>query len=179
LRTPNISKAIEKQKISFRGPNTRRILKACRERSKKINMRVVSKTLGNRCCALTLKKAIVVPILKADKDPTSTASYRPISLTSIMGKTMERIINTRLNCLLETNNIIANEQVGIRIHRSTSEHKDAVDNKHVLTAVFVDFKSAYDSVWKENLLLKLIRSGIRSNLLHWLESFISHRAYKV
>jgi hypothetical protein len=31
----------------------------------------------------------------------------------------------------------------------------------------------------KNLLLKLIRSGIRSNLLQWLESFISHRAYKV
>ena len=96
---------------------------------------------------------------------------------------MERIINTRLNWLLETSNIIANEQAGFRSHRSTSEHivklshfiKDALDNKHILTAVFVDFKSAYYSVWKENLLLKLIRSGIRSNLLHWLE-FISYRA---
>ena len=28
------------------------------------------------------KKAIVVPILKADKDPMSTASYRTFSLTS-------------------------------------------------------------------------------------------------
>ena len=36
-----------------------------------------------------------------------------------------------------------------------------------------------DSVWKENLLLKLVRLGIRSNLLQWLESFISHRACKV
>jgi hypothetical protein len=132
------------------------------------------------------KKAIVVPILKADRDPTSTASYRPISLTSTMGKTMERIINARLNWLLETNNIIANEQAGFRTHGSTSEHivkisqfiKDALDNKRILTAVFVDFKSAYDSVWKENLLVILIRSGIRSNLLHWLESFISHRAYR-
>ena len=84
------------------------------------------------------------PILKADKDPTSTASYRPISLTSTMGKTMERIINTRLNWLLETNNIIANEQAGFRTHRSTSEHivklsqfvKDTLDNKRILTAVF-------------------------------------------
>ena len=99
---------------------------------------------------------------------------------------MERIINTRLNWLLETNNVIANEQAGFRIHRSTSEHiaklsqfiKDALDNKRILTAVFIDFKSAYDSVWKENLLLKLVRSGIRSNLLQWLESFISHRAPK-
>jgi len=104
-----------------------------------------------------------------------------------MGKTMGRIINARLNWLLGTNNIIANEQAGFRTHRSTSEHivklsqfiKDALDNKRILTAVFVNFKSAYGSVWKENLLFKLIRSGIRSNQLHWLKSFISHRAYKV
>jgi hypothetical protein len=101
---------------------------------------------------LLWKKAIVVPILKIDKDATSTAIYRPISLTSIMGKTMERIINTRLNWLLVTNNIIAKEQAGFRIHRSTSEHKDSLDNKHVLTAVFVDFKSAYDCLERKSFI---------------------------
>jgi len=136
---------------------------------------------------LLCKQAIVVPLLKTSKDRTSTASYRPISLTSTMGKYMERIINTRLNWLLKTNNVIPNEQAGFRIHRSTSEHiaqlsqfiKDALDNKRILTAVFIDFKSVYDSVWKENLLLKLVRCGIGSNLLQWLESFISHRACKI
>jgi len=129
-------------------------------------------------------KAVLVPVLKNGKDPKSTASYRLISLTSIMGKSTERIINTKLNWLLETNNIIANGQAGFRIHRSTSEHiakfshfiKHAPDNKRILTAVIIDFKSAYDSVWNETLQLKLVRSGIRSNLLQRLESFISHTA---
>jgi hypothetical protein len=66
------------------------------------------------------KKAIVVPALKTGKDPKSTAIYRPISVNSLMAKSMERIINTRLNWLLETFNIIANEQAGFRIQRSTS-----------------------------------------------------------
>ena len=57
--------------------------------------------------------------------------------------------------------------------------KDALDDKRILTAVFIDFKSVYDSDWKEKLLLKPARSGIRSNLLQWFESFISHRACKV
>ena len=100
---------------------------------------------------------------------------------------MERIIKTKLKWLLETNNAVANEQAGFSIHRSTSELiaklsqfiKDALDNKRILTAVFIDIKSAYYSAWKENLLLKLDESGIRSNLLQWLESFISHRANKV
>jgi hypothetical protein len=124
-------------------------------------------------CPHSGKKAIVVPVMKTGKEPKSTTSYRPISLTSTMGKSMERIINTRLNWLLETNNIIANEQAGFRIHKSTSEHgvkfskfiKDALDNKRILTAVLNDFKFAYDCVCKENILLKLVRSGIRSNLI--------------
>jgi hypothetical protein len=119
------------------------------------------------------KKAIVVPILKTGNDPKSTASYRPISMTSTMGKCKEIVINSRLSWLLESNNILGNEKARFRIHRSTSEHiakfsqfiKDALDNKRILTAVFIDFKSAYDSVWKENLLLKLARAGNRSNLL--------------
>jgi len=70
---------------------------------------------------------------------------------------------------------------------STNEHiakfsqfiKDALDNKRILTAVFIDFISAYDSGWKETLLFKIVRSGIKSNLLQRLESFIFHRARKV
>ena len=113
------------------------------------------------------KKAIVVPVLKTGKDPKSTASYRPISLTSTMGKSMERIINTRLNWLLETNNIITNEQGGFRIHRSTTEHiaefsqfiKDALDNKRILTAVFIDFNSAYDFCLERKSSIKTSKIG--------------------
>jgi hypothetical protein len=45
-------------------------------------------------------------------------------------------------------------------------------------AVSVDCKLAYESVWKENILLKILRFGIRSNLLQWLQSFISHTVCK-
>ena len=69
------------------------------------------------------KKAIVVPVVKSGKDPKSIDRYRPICLTSTMGKFMERIINNRLNWLLKTINI-SNKQAGFRIHRSTSEHVD-------------------------------------------------------
>jgi hypothetical protein len=43
------------------------------------------------------KEAIIIPILKPDKQPNDLVSYRPISLTSCLSKIMERIHNTRLN----------------------------------------------------------------------------------
>uniref|UniRef100_A0A0K8RDZ0 Putative outcast ele5 orf2-h 1e-60-j 4 n=1 Tax=Ixodes ricinus TaxID=34613 RepID=A0A0K8RDZ0_IXORI len=42
------------------------------------------------------KCAHVIPLLKHGKDPSIPSSYRPIALTSCLGKTYERLINRRL-----------------------------------------------------------------------------------
>ncbi|GIY82787.1 uncharacterized protein CEXT_276911 [Caerostris extrusa] len=100
------------------------------------------------------RTSIIIPIHKKGKDPNMFQNYRPISLTSIAGKAMEKIVVRRLNYYLETNRFIAKKQAGFRSSRSTNQHvallnqcvKDALDNNHVLTAVFIDLKSAYDNV---------------------------------
>ena len=47
------------------------------------------------------REAIMIPILKRGKDKSKAESSRPISLTSCVGKLMERLINTRLMWQLE------------------------------------------------------------------------------
>ena len=47
------------------------------------------------------KNAVIAPILKPNKPPTETGSYRPIALTSCLGKVMERMINNRLKWHIE------------------------------------------------------------------------------
>ena len=42
------------------------------------------------------KEATVIPIPKPGKDAKNPSNYRPISLTSCLCKTMERMINKRL-----------------------------------------------------------------------------------
>ena len=56
-------------------------------------------------------KAIVVPIFKkgSRSDP---ANYRPISLTSLLCKTLEHIINSHVMGHLELNNILSTNQFG-------------------------------------------------------------------
>ena len=51
----------------------------------------------------------MIPILKKEKDLKQASSYRPISLTSCVVKTMERIVNERLRWHLETTNLLASE----------------------------------------------------------------------
>ena len=50
------------------------------------------------------RSAHVIPLLKPGKDPSLATSYRPIALTSCLGKTYERLINRRLMFLLEEKN---------------------------------------------------------------------------
>nr|CDS28071.1 reverse transcriptase [Hymenolepis microstoma] len=123
---------------------------------------------------------------KKGQDSSNFDNYRPISLTGMLTKLTEGIVNVRLTWFLETNNILGNEQAGFRPQRSTnhqvatlSQHiKDALDARHTLTAVFIDSKSAYDLVWKENLILKLAKNSIRHNMLNWLKAFIGQRICK-
>nr|CDS29882.1 pol protein [Hymenolepis microstoma]CUU98439.1 pol protein [Hymenolepis microstoma] len=98
------------------------------------------------------KVDIIIPILKKGKDSNNFDNYRPISLTSMLAKLMEGMVDTRLAWFLETNNSLGNDQSNFRPQKSTnqqmatlSQHtKDALDARNTLTAVSIDFKSAYD-----------------------------------
>ena len=61
----------------------------------------------------------VVPVFKRD-DRHVSSNYRPISLTSIVVKTMERIIHSNLTSVLESHDLISVHQFGFRKHHSTT-----------------------------------------------------------
>lgn len=66
------------------------------------------------------KKSSVVPIFKKGKqcDPLN---YRPVSLTSVCCKILERIIAVALYEYLETNSILNDDQFGFRPGRSVED----------------------------------------------------------
>ena len=109
------------------------------------------------------RTADIRTILKKGKDAKQTSSYRPISLTSCMGKIMEKIICQRLTFFLESNHLLNNNQCGFRNQRCTEDqlitlsqtisdgfHKKPTE-RTLLT--LLDFSKAYDKVWKDGLLL--------------------------
>ncbi|GFX59244.1 probable RNA-directed DNA polymerase from transposon BS [Trichonephila clavipes] len=129
------------------------------------------------------KKAILVPIPKKNKPLDDLNSYRPISLTSILSKVMERMITSRHDWYLETNNLLASSQAGFRKCQSTNQQvvflgqsiKDALDQRHSALALFVDFEAAFDKVWRLNCIQKLQTLGVCNNMLMWIRNFISQR----
>ena len=133
------------------------------------------------------KEAIMIPVPKKGKDRSKASSYRPISLTSCVVKTMERIVNARLMHYLETNKILSEEQAGFRQFRSTEDQatylsqeiEDAFQDEKVLMAMWIDLQKAFDKVWTDGLLLKVQRCGIGGKMYKWITSFLHNRKARV
>jgi len=129
----------------------------------------------------------MIPVLKKGKNKGKAASYRPISLTSCVCKTMERIVNQRLQWYLEVEDVITPEQAGFRRYRSTEDQtthltqviEDAFQAKKATLAVFIDLQRAFDKVWKDGLLVKLQRGGISGNMYRWTKSYLHNRRARV
>ena len=91
--------------------------------------------LGRRRDTREVKTAIIKPLLKDGKDPKETVTYRPISLTSCIGRILEKIIADRLVFVLEDRNLLNDNQAGFRHNRCTTDQilklfQEATDQLH-------------------------------------------------
>ncbi|BHF70839.1 hypothetical protein SprV_0401389200 [Sparganum proliferum] len=129
------------------------------------------------------KSARITPIYKGGSKVLAN-NYRPISLTSICSKIMEKIIKREIMHFPEEHNLLCDAQHGFRRGRSCVTNllycldrwTRAVDGGNAVHAIYVDFKKAFDSVPHQRRLYKLSRTGIRGNLLRWIQSFLIGRS---
>ncbi|XP_046542833.1 uncharacterized protein LOC124253160 [Haliotis rubra] len=134
-----------------------------------------------------IKHAAVIPLLKPGTEEASANSYRPISLTSNLCKSMEGMVNIRLKHHLETNALLSHDQSGYRSNRSCLDHIFRLENdirlaqvkKQYLAAVFLDFSKAFDMVWHDGLLQKLENVGVQGKLANYVQSFLQERSISV
>lgn len=118
---------------------------------------------------------------KSYHDP---GAYRPISLTSYLCKCMERIITTRLYGFAEHFKLLDKEQEGFRKFRGTQDallrltqdiYNGFNKNEHT-AALFIDIEKAYDSVWRDGLMMKLKEMGITGRIWQWIRDFLTDRS---
>ena len=130
--------------------------------------------------------ATIKPILKKDKPPTDPKNYRPISLTSCIGKLAERMVNTRLYWWLESTNSLNNHQAGFRkgcrtedqLFRFVQDTVDGFQQQKNTTAVFIDLQQAYDRVWRQGLFMKMNKLGIHGKMYSWIQAFLRNRTIR-
>lgn len=135
-----------------------------------------------------MKTATVLPILKPTKDKSDPASYRPISLTSNLCKTLETIMNQRLIAYLETEQILTKNQAGFRGRRQCIEQIATLETeirsanlslRSNVLAVFLDLEKAFDIMDKDNLLELLNKYKIDGQMYNFILDFLTDRTFKV
>ena len=110
-------------------------------------------------------------------------NYRPIALTSVFCKLMERVISAEILQYCKRHGLISEQQHGFLSKRSTvtnllSGHNDwtrAISDHHSVAVAYIDFQKAFDSVCHKKLFTRLVSLGITGNLLAWIKNFLADR----
>ena len=132
------------------------------------------------------KNAFVSPIYK--KGARNLAeNYRPISLTSIACKLMEKLVKDAVLCHLMENNLLSEKQYGFVNKRSTvtqllsylDKCAEVIASGGIVDSIYFDFSKAFDTVPHRRLSVKMKAYGIQGKLLTWIEAFLSGREQMV
>lgn len=133
------------------------------------------------------KEAIVTPVIKPNKNSSSSTSYRPIALTCNMCKILEKIISKRIRWYLESNQVLFQHQYGFRQHRSAtdclvnleSEICDALAVNNSAITVALDLEKAYKMMWQPRALKAMEKLNTKGNALAFSRNLLTGRTIRV
>jgi hypothetical protein len=112
-------------------------------------------------------RGFIKPLHKKE-DPLIPNNYRGITITSVMGKLFNSILNARIINFLDKQKLMCSEQIGFKAKSRTSDHifvikalmDKAKKERKPLYMCFVDFQKAFDSISHPCLLYKLLKMNM-------------------
>ena len=132
------------------------------------------------------KEGIVTAIFKKG-NKSLPSNYRPITLTSILCKLLEKIITQKIHQHLITNNLQNKNQHGFTPKKSTITNliealniwTEALSHGLPIDIIYLDFQKAFDTVPHQRLLNQLSNFGISGNVHSWIKNYLHNRTQKV
>ena len=127
-------------------------------------------------------KGVIFPVPKKG-DKNNVNNYRGITLTSIFSKIFSILLDNRLRNWDDENEILNEYQFGFRNNKSTTDcifvlnyiiNKVLHEEKRKLYCAFVDFKKAFDLVYRNGILFKLLEYKVSSKFVIMLQSIYSN-----
>ena len=184
-----LNHAINVTRSSAPGPDaiTIDMLKNLPLNAKQFTLKLFNKMFKESYFPSKWSQSLIVPIPKPGKDRSNPYNYRPIALTSVVCKTIERLINRRLLDFCDRNKLITNIQCGGRPKSSTVDHlirlehnikKSFVLGEHFVS-VFFDLEKAYDQTWRYGILRDMHSMGLRGLIPKFISEFLKHRTFKI
>ena len=132
------------------------------------------------------KDAEITPIYKKDAR-NLPKNYRPVSLTSIICKIIEKLIVVDIINHIKANKLNCQEQHGFTANKSTTTN--LLEALNVITEaqmhgipvdiLFLDYQKAFDTVPHHRLIRQVESFGIEGLALKWIKEFLTNRRQRV
>ena len=142
-------------------------------------------SLGTNIFPSNWKMGKVIPLPKT-KEREYVTNWRPISLLSLPGKLLEKLVHKQLYSHLKKYNLLSDKQHGFTSGKSTATALQdfmmfvcySINTSNVCSGTFIDLSKAFDSLNHNLLLYKLRDFGILEKSSPWFESYLSNRCQK-
>uniref|UniRef100_A0A8C6LR59 Reverse transcriptase domain-containing protein n=1 Tax=Nothobranchius furzeri TaxID=105023 RepID=A0A8C6LR59_NOTFU len=132
-----------------------------------------------------LKSATIIPSPKKSSID-SLNDYRPVALTPVITKCLERLISNNIQACLPTSfdplqfayrgNRTTEDAIALTLHTTLSHLETRGSYVRML---FVDFSSAFNTIIPDILISKLLSLQIPPSTRHWLKDFLTNRPQHV
>ena len=148
--------------------------------------RVFNLSLTEGVVPFEWKEANIIPLFKKGSRNKSE-NYRPVSLTSVICKLLERLIKDHMVDFLVKHKLLNSSQHGFLKARSCltnmlcflEEITKWIDVRSPVDIIYLDFQKAFDKVPHQRLLLKLKAHGIGDSITDWIEQWLTDRRQRV
>ena len=171
----NVAKASGPDKLSGT------LVKHCAEQLSTIFYIIFSMSLKHHIIPTIWKTSEIIPVPKKSKIDCNN-DLRPVALTSIVMKCLEKIILRQL--LKEVQANLDPHQFAYKPARSTEDailfllgnlyhHLDTP--KHYARVLFIDFSSAFNTIQPHIMIEKLANLNVSTNIQAWILNFLSRR----
>lgn len=130
------------------------------------------------------KKSIILSIIKPGKENCDTVDkFRPISLLSVWGKILEKLLINRIMHYLNSKDLLSIRQFGFTPQKSTLDAimevsgyiEDALVSKEIVLLISLDVKGAFDAAWWPAILVQLQEFNCPSNLYRMAKDYFMNR----
>ena len=160
-----------------------RILKECASSLATPLVRLYRLCMVTKTFPTCWKLSLIHPIPKKG-DKSDPSNYRPISLTSILAKVFESLLNSHFLSHLESLHLLSDHQYGFRKARSTGDilaylsdiWLSHLKNRGKTCKVDLDISKAFDRIWHAALISKLPAYGFPPSLCTFISSYLSNRS---
>ena len=122
-----------------------------------------------------------VKLLPKAGDLSNPGNWRPISMTNVFAKILEKLVHRQVLNYFQENDIINENQFGFLPGKSTHEaifkivHQiySAINSKKLMGMLFLDVAKAFNCIDHEILYTKMKNVGFSTSVVNWFRSYLT------